>query len=246
MSGFEAPEWGSILLPDASLFESFVRGSLVYFAVLLLMRVAPKRQLGSVGLTDVLLLVLISECVSQALNAKSNSVVNGAVAVAALLFWDFVLDWAGYRWKWVNKLFEHCPVPLIRDGRPLTDRLKKERITHDELLGQLRLQGVDEVSRVKAAFLEPGGEVSVIRRDEPEETSPAADPTDFPGALDRFVAAARALRGAVEWHEAQSHEHAEAAKSARKALTQHGIVGKRLLDEDVAAHGAGRNGTGGG
>jgi uncharacterized membrane protein YcaP (DUF421 family) len=237
MSGFEAPEWGSIFIPDVSLFESFVRGTLVYFAVLVLMRVCPKRQIGSVGLTDVLLLVLVSECVSQALNARANSVVNGAVAVVSLLFWDLVLDWAGFKSRWVRRVLEHEPVPLVRDGRPLPDRMKKEWITPDELAGQLRLHGVDDVAQVTAATLEPGGEVSVIRR---EVRKPDEPPADFDGALDRFLAAARALRGAIDWHEAQAHDHAAAAKAARKALTEHGIVGKRLLEEE-AAHSMERN-----
>jgi uncharacterized membrane protein YcaP (DUF421 family) len=229
MTGFEAPDWAGVFVPDISLFESFLRGTVVYFAVLVLVRLVPKRQIGSVGLTDVLLLVLVSECVSQALSAKSHSVANGAVAVATLLFWDYVLDWAGFKSRWVRRALEHDAVPLIRDGRLLENQLKEEHITKDELLTQLRLQGVDEMSRVKAATLESSGEVSVVRRAEFESPDEPAAPPDFDRALEKFLAAARALRGAVEWHEAQSHDHAAAAKAARKALTEHGVAGTRLL-----------------
>jgi uncharacterized membrane protein YcaP (DUF421 family) len=226
VTAFEAPDWAGVFVPDLPLFESFLRGTVVYFVVLVLVRLAPKRQIGSVGLTDVLLLVLVSECVSQALSAKAHSVANGAVAVAALLFWDYVLDWAGFKSRWVRRALEHDAVPLVRDGRLLEDPLKKEHITKDELLSQLRLQGVDEVSRVKAATLESSGEVSVVRgQSESEEDTPA----DFDRALEKFLAAAQALRGAVEWHEAQAHDHAAAAKAARKALTEHGVTGTRLL-----------------
>jgi uncharacterized membrane protein YcaP (DUF421 family) len=232
MSGFASPDWVGVFIPDASLFESFVRGTVVYFAVLAMMRFARKRQLGSIGLTDVLLLVLISECVSQALNAKANSVANGVAAVAALLFWDFVLDWAGYRSKWVRRILEHKPVPLVTDGRPLAEHMKAERITQDELDSCLRMNGVGDLSRVKCARLESNGEMSVVRRDTgPQEAETAHHPSDYAAALETFLAAARHLRAAVEWHDEQSREHAEAAKVARAALTRNGIVGRKLLGE---------------
>ena len=241
MAGFEAPDWAGIFIPDASVFESVVRGTVVYFAALVLMRVVPKRQLGSVGLSDVLILVMVSECVSPALNANSTSVVNGVIAVATLLVWDFVLDWAGYQSVWVRRVLEHQPVPLVRDGRAIDEGLRGERITNDELLSQLRLNGVESVGQVRAATLEPDGSVSVVRR-HPSEGGPAAAAADFPTALDRFLEAAKALRAAVEWHEAQAGEHAEAAKAARKALTEHGIVGRRFMHDE--ADPAGKNGRG--
>ncbi|HVK11160.1 MAG TPA: YetF domain-containing protein [Gemmataceae bacterium] len=240
MAGFEAPDWAAIFVPDVSLFESVVRGTVVYFAVLVLMRVLPKRAIGSVGLSDILVLVLISECVSQALNANSPSVVNGVVTVVTLLVWDFALDWAGYRSVWVRKALEHQPVPLVRDGRTIDDKLRAERITKDELLSQLRLNGVEAVGQVKTATLEPDGTVSVVRRPA-GEGEPAEAAADFPTALDRFLVAARALRAAVEWHEAQASEHADAAKAARKALSEHGIVGRRFLHDEAEAT---RNGRG--
>jgi uncharacterized membrane protein YcaP (DUF421 family) len=235
VTAFEAPDWAGVFLPDSSLFESCLRGTVVYFTVLVLVRLAPKRQIGSVGLTDVLLLVLVSECVSQALSAKSNSVANGAVAVAALLFWDYVLDWAGFKSRWVRKALEHEPVPLIRNGRPLEDRLQKERITHDELLCQLRLHGVDAFSRVKTATLESSGKVSVVGRAKARPEEDEAAPADFDRALEKFLAAAEALRGAVEWHVAQADDHTAAAKAARKALSEHGVAGTRLLGHGAKA-----------
>jgi uncharacterized membrane protein YcaP (DUF421 family) len=260
MAAFQMPRWDDMLVPDTGLLESFLRGTLVYFAVLVLLRVVPKRQVGSVGLTDVLLVVLISECVSQALTAQSSSVTNGIMAVSALLFWSFVLDWAGHRWPRFQRLLEPAPLPLIRDGVPLQENLKKERMSEDELLSHLREKGIDDVARVKSAHMEPEGHISVVPKDPVAATAPGAppprpaagpavlangsashrgpadrpsapdQPPDFDGALGRFLEAAEALRAAVTWHEARAAEHAARAKAARAALTRHGVRGRALLD----------------
>jgi uncharacterized membrane protein YcaP (DUF421 family) len=251
--GFGMPKWDGMLVPDMGLLESFLRGTLVYFAVLVLLRVVPKRQVGSVGLTDVLLVVLISECVSQALTDKSSSVTNGVVAVSALLFWNLVLDWAGHRWPWFQRLLEPAPLPLIRDGVALRENLEKARIGDDELLSQLREKGIDDVGRVKSAHMEPEGKISVVPKDPVAATAPGApgppvlangsashrgpadrepspgQPPDFDGALGRFLEAAEALRAAVTWHEDRAAEHAARAKAARSALTRHGVRGRALL-----------------
>ena len=81
MDGLKMPDWGSVFVPDASLLESFIRGSVIYLSILILFRVVMKRQSGSIGLPDVMLVVLVSECVSSALSNEAKSVANGLVAV---------------------------------------------------------------------------------------------------------------------------------------------------------------------
>jgi uncharacterized membrane protein YcaP (DUF421 family) len=174
MAVFQMPKLDEMLVPDMGLLDSFLRGTLVYFAVLTLLRVFPRRQVGSVGLTDLLLIVLISECVSQALSDKSSSVTNGVVAVSALLFWNFVLDWAAHRWPWFQRLLEPAPLPLIRDGVPLRGNLKKERMSEDELLSHLREKGIDDFARVKSAHMEPEGHISVVPKDPVAAIAPGA------------------------------------------------------------------------
>jgi uncharacterized membrane protein YcaP (DUF421 family) len=253
MAAFRMPRWDDLFVPDMGLLESFLRGTLVYFAVLILFRVFPRRQVGAVGLTDVLLVVLVSECVSQALTDKSSSVTNGIVAVSALLFWNLVLDWAGHRWPRFQRLLEPKPLPLIRDGELQRKNLEKERISEDELLSHLRQKGIDDVARVKSAHMEPEGKISVVPKDPVAATAPGAPgppvlangsaahrgpadrqsapdrPPDFDGALGRFLEAAEALRASVTWHEARAAEHAARAKAARSALTRHGVRGRALL-----------------
>ncbi|MBA4062685.1 MAG: DUF421 domain-containing protein [Isosphaera sp.] len=191
MKAFEAPEWAQVFVPDASLVETFLRASVVYLSLLVLFRVILKRQSGTIGLPDVMLVVLVSECVSPALTAQANSVPNGLAAVLALLFWNFALDRAAARWAWLRRLLEPRPVQLVRDGEPLRENMAAEGITDDELEAQLRGQGIDDVGKVKAAFIESEGTVSVIPKADPP-------PAELSAAIARLVAAAEQAWAAAE------------------------------------------------
>jgi uncharacterized membrane protein YcaP (DUF421 family) len=235
MSAFAAPDWADLFAPDRPLADSFVRGTLVYFAVLVVFRVVPRRQVGSVAMADILLLILASEAVSNALNAQSLTLPNGLAALAALVFWNFAVDRAAHRWPWLQKLLEHDPVPLVRDGEPVRETMEAEAITDDELLSQLRQQGVDRVGDVRAAFVEPGGQVSVIKAEAGDRPKPDAPPADSDADPDldarvaEFVAAARRLQVAAAWHDRRASDHAKAVRAARGLLARHGVRGRAAV-----------------
>lgn len=246
---FDWPKWDEVFVPDGSLLESFLRGTLVYFALILLFRVILRRQRGgSVGLGDLMLLVLISECVSQALTSQFNSVPNGVASVGTLLFWNYVTDHLSYRWDWFHNLIQSSPLQVVRDGKTIPENMRKERMRDDELEAELRKQGVGDVSGLKAVFIEAEGDTSVIQKedhgaDEPAEEW-AADPShppEFDAALRHFLSAARRLNTAAAWHDEQAAEHRRLAAEARSVLSRHGVRPKALLEAD-GEHPAASNG----
>jgi len=168
MSAFQIPEWDGMFIPDVSLLESFLRASGVYLGILLLFRVVLRRQSGGIGLPDVMLAVLVSECVSQALGAEAKSIPNGLASVAALLFWSYTFDRLAYRWRWIERLLEPRSVPLIASGKVLEQNMSKEGITAEELASQLREHGVEDAARVHSAVLESDGCISVVEGQAPE------------------------------------------------------------------------------
>lgn len=233
MAGFEWPKWDEMFVPDGSLPESFLRGTAVYFAVVVLFRLILRRQRGgSVGLGDVMLLVLMSECVSQALTSQFNSVPNGVVAVGSLLFWNYVMDCVSYRWDWFHRLLQDEPLPVVRDGRAIPENMRKERMRDDELAAELRLQGVDDVSKVKAAFIEAEGDVTVIQKEDGGSPGESSGPPEFGAALRHFLDAARQLHQAASWHDEQAADHRRLAAEARSVLSRHGVRPKALLEAE--------------
>jgi len=231
-AGLTMPNWEQMFVPDLSIVETFLRASAVYLALLILFRLVLKRQTGSIGLPDVLLVVLVSECVSASLSAEAKSIPNGLVAALALLLWNYVLDWVAFRWPWLERRLQPRPLPLIRDGHVLRENMESEDLTDEELLAQLRMNGIEDVSKVKIAFIESEGTISVIPEEEEqagskpdaEKSDTETHATDFDGAMKRFLASAENLRAAMAWHEERATDHREAARSVREVLARHGVA----------------------
>lgn len=155
-------DWQSIFVPDTSVLETVLRGSLMYLAIFVLLRIVLKRQTGTLGMTDLLLITLLADASQNAMAGSYKSVPNGVVLVGTIIFWNFAFDWLGYRIPWFGRLIEPAPLPLVRHGRLLRRNMRKELVTEAELMGQLRKQGIDDLSKVKEARIESDGQFSVI------------------------------------------------------------------------------------
>lgn len=157
------PDWQAIFLPALPLAEVVVRGTLVYFALFLLLRLLPKRELGSIGTADLLMIVLIADAAQNAMGADYRSVTEGVVLVATILSWSFVVDWLDHRFPGLH-LVGGAPLLLISNGRIVRRNLERERITEQELMSQLRQHGVETPKEVSKAYIESDGKMSVIPR----------------------------------------------------------------------------------
>lgn len=164
-------DWGKIFLPNTPLIEIFVRGSLTYIILFVLLRSILKRVAGTVGMADLLMVVLIADAAQNALADDYTSITDGVILVATIVFWNYALDWLGFRFPRFQRWFRPPPLPLVREGQILHRNMRKELITEDELMSQLREQGVDNVRDVKVAHMEGDGRISVICRDVPQNRS---------------------------------------------------------------------------
>jgi uncharacterized membrane protein YcaP (DUF421 family) len=135
---------------------------LILFAAL---RILVRRHIGSLSLMDLLLMVLIADAAQNAMAADYQSITEGVVLCGTLIGWNYLFDWLAYRFPSFQRLLEPPPLPVIRDGRFIQRNMRQEFVTKDELLGQLREQGVNDVAIVQVAYIESDGGLSVIRRD---------------------------------------------------------------------------------
>ncbi|GIK43006.1 MAG: DUF421 domain-containing protein [Chloroflexota bacterium] len=154
-------DWNSIFVPTTSLVEIFIRGTLVYLLLFFVLRFL-RRETGAIGIADLLVIVIIADAAQNAMAGEYKSVTEGAVLVATIAFWDYTLDGLGYRFPWIRRLLRAAPLPLIKNGRMLRRNMRQEMITEEELLSQLRQQGIERVSDVKKAYLEDDGRFSII------------------------------------------------------------------------------------
>lgn len=160
---FLAIDWDGIVTPQNSLAELFIRATIMYFFLFVLLRLVLKRQAGGIGTTDLLVLVLLAEVAGKSFAADYNSVPEGAVLVITILFWSYVLDWVGHRFPAVERLLRAPTLVLIENGKILRKNMKAELVTMEELMAQLREKGIEDCAEVKKACMEADGMISVIK-----------------------------------------------------------------------------------
>jgi uncharacterized membrane protein YcaP (DUF421 family) len=163
---FDNIDWNSIFVPDTPFLEIIVRGSVMYLALTILLRIVLKRQTGTLGMTDLLLITLLADASQNAMAGEYRSLPDGIVLVATIIFWNYFLDWLTVKSEWFERLIEPPPLPLVKRGKLLRRNMRRELITEAELLGKLREQGVEDLSKVKLANIESDGQISLIQYEE--------------------------------------------------------------------------------
>jgi uncharacterized membrane protein YcaP (DUF421 family) len=170
--------WNNLTQPDINPFNLVIRGTVVYLAVLILLRVSGKRQVGQMGATELVAVLLISNAVQNSMNGGDNSLVGGLILAAVLVALSNSITFLTYRSRTFAALFEGTPRLLIHDGKYLEKNLRKERLSQAELRSLLRKQGVHHVTEVKSAILEADGVLSILRYS--DLTVEAANPLNRP------------------------------------------------------------------
>jgi len=159
---FHHIDWHALFRPDVPVLEILLRGSIMYLVLFALLRIVLKRQTGTLGMTDLLLITLLADASQNAMAGEYRSLPDGILLVGTIMFWNYALDWLSFQFPWVERLIEPPPLPLIKHGKLLRRNMRQELITEAELRGQLREQGVEDIATVKAAYIESDGRISVI------------------------------------------------------------------------------------
>jgi uncharacterized membrane protein YcaP (DUF421 family) len=155
-------DWEKVFVPSGSIPEIILRGTVIYLFLFIIFRLL-RRGAGAIGLSDLLVVVLIADAAQNAMSAEYQSVTEGAILVATIVAWDYLFDWLAFRFPGLT--FLHPPaLLLIKNGRVLERNLRKEMISEEELLGELREQGVENVKEVKYSYMEANGHISVVKK----------------------------------------------------------------------------------
>ena len=154
-------DWGSVFASENAPLELFARGSILYFAMLVLMRLMPRRAGGGVALMDLLLVVLLADAASHALGTY-KSVTDAVVLIVTIAGWNYLLNVLSFHVRFIERLVSPPPLQVVRDGQLLWRNMRRELLTKDELMDHLRQAGVDTLDKVKAAYVEAEGKLTVI------------------------------------------------------------------------------------
>jgi uncharacterized membrane protein YcaP (DUF421 family) len=148
--------------------EKVIRTVAVYLFLLALLRLAGKRELGNASTADLIVILLISNTVQNAIIGDETSLIGGIAGALILV----LLNHGFAKYEYVNHRFMHLvegePAELIRDGKVVRETQDREKITDDELIAACRTQNVDGIARVKLATLETNGMITIVPEDPPD------------------------------------------------------------------------------
>jgi uncharacterized membrane protein YcaP (DUF421 family) len=147
-------------------WELIIRAVFVYVLLIGLLRISGKRQIGQLAPFDLVLLLVLSNAVQNAMNGGDNSVTAGVISAATLIGLNFVAGYMTYRSKLLERLVEGQPEVLIHNGTLFEKVMARAQITHHELNAALRQSGCLTVGEVQTAILENNGSITVTRRAE--------------------------------------------------------------------------------
>ena len=143
--------------------ESILRPLLVYGVLLLIFRIAGKRSLAQITTFDFVLLLIISESISNALQGEGYSLTNAVLIVITLLGLDIGLSLVKRGRPRLAQLLEGVPLVVVENGRPLKELMEKARVDEDDILSAAReRQGLERLDQIKYAVVETTGMISVV------------------------------------------------------------------------------------
>jgi uncharacterized membrane protein YcaP (DUF421 family) len=154
-----------------ALLEIALRTGVIYCLVLIGIRISGKREVGQMTPFDLVLLLLLSNSVQNAMTGPDTSLAGGAVAAATLLILNYlVADVSGWNRRF-RKYIQGEPTLLIHDGEVMEAHMAKEHVSMDELERALREHGVATYKQAALAVLEVDGSISVLKYDDIEPTA---------------------------------------------------------------------------
>ena len=143
--------------------EIILRATVIYFFLWVVTRGIGKRELSEMTAFELILLVTMGDLIQQGATQEDMSLTGAALAVSTLALWILVFAYSTWRFKGTRSVLEGVPVIVVRDGKPLHDMLKVERLTLEEVCEEARNQGIVDLAEVDVGVLEPDGKFSFLK-----------------------------------------------------------------------------------
>lgn len=154
------------------MITAFFRTAILYLLLIVGLRLTGKRQIGELEPIELVLTMLLSDLASVPMQDFGIPLVNGVIPIVTLLAMSMLLSCVSLRNVRFRTLICGKPAIIIRNGKLQQDAMRHNRLTLDELFEELRTQGVTDISDVKYAILETGGQLSVLLRTAAQPATP--------------------------------------------------------------------------
>jgi uncharacterized membrane protein YcaP (DUF421 family) len=141
---------------------AIVRIGFIYFFLMFALRVMGKREMSEMSPFELVTLLMVPEIFSAALSREEYDMTHATVGVATLLTLVFLTSLLTFRFRRLEDVVEGTPTILVNNGRLIERNLKRERVTADEVFGEMHKAGLADLSQVRWAILEVDGKISII------------------------------------------------------------------------------------
>jgi uncharacterized membrane protein YcaP (DUF421 family) len=158
-----------LLVAQIPLLEKVLRSIAVYLFLVLALRLAGKRELAQLNSFDLVVLLLLSNTVQNAIIGADNSLVGGLLGATVLLGANYLTVRLGFRHPAVARTLEGTPTVLVQKGRTLDGNLRRYLITKEELMAAVRRQGARNLEDIEVVVLEANGALTVEQHDRSEQ-----------------------------------------------------------------------------
>lgn len=157
-------EWNEIFGIAVSPWELVVRGTAMYFFLFIIFRAVIKRRVGSIGMADILILVIVADAAQNGMAGEYRSVTEGFILIGTIICWNQFIDWLTYRVPRLQSILEPAPLLLVEKGEILWRNMRKEYMTESELRSKLREHEITDLKEIEKAYMESDGQITVQKR----------------------------------------------------------------------------------
>jgi uncharacterized membrane protein YcaP (DUF421 family) len=158
------------------------RAALVFLFLWVITRVVGRTTLGELSTFELLLYIVMGDLIQQAVTQQDYSLFSAVLAIGVFALMTIGLSYASWRWPALRTLIRGTPVLVLQRGTPLTDVMRRQRLTIDDLMAAAREQGIRRLSDVEVAVLEADGSISFFK---PESSAATSFVDDASGAADK-------------------------------------------------------------
>jgi uncharacterized membrane protein YcaP (DUF421 family) len=139
-----------------------LRAAFAFGFLFLLTRVVGRRELTSLEPFDLVLLIVVGDLVQQGITQSDYSLTGLVIAVSVMALLTVLVSWASYRFPRLRPVLDGEPLVIMRDGEPVEQNLKRERVTLAEVEAEARVQQISSLSDIRWAVLETNGQISFL------------------------------------------------------------------------------------
>jgi uncharacterized membrane protein YcaP (DUF421 family) len=151
--------------------EIVVRAAVMFAFVLIVIRALGSKELSELSAFQFVLLITIGDLIQQGVTQEDQSITGAMLAVSVFALLSVMLSAVSLRWRRGRRLLAGTPIMIVRDGRVLTDVLKVERLTLDQVQEAARQEGIADLAQVRVGVLEPDGQLSFLKYDDDASAS---------------------------------------------------------------------------